>query len=219
MTKFIAVVTGLLTLIIAAIGFALSYSALYQVAIDNGVPAKLAALWPLLIDFALISFSVGVLNAKLTNRRVWPAWTLVAFFTVLTLFFNAVHAGTGDIVKLIVAFVPPVALFFSFERFMFQVSDNLSVKADVKPVQAAPVVSVKADVKPLVKVVKPELTERQEAIVNNVKSGVVTVTVLTNEIAASRPTVTSDVKYLVDKGVLHRGKNKQLECVNGKVTK
>ena len=156
MTKFIAIVTGGLTLTIALIGFTLSYSALYQVAIDNGVPANLAALWPLLIDFALVVFSVSVLNSKVNRKRQSGGWLLVIFFTVLTLFFNAVHAGTGDIVKLIVAFVPPVALFFSFERFMFQVSDNLSVKADVKPVQAAPVVSVKADVKPLVKVVKPE---------------------------------------------------------------
>jgi len=139
---------------------------------------------------------------------------LVIFFTVLTLFFNAVHAGTGDIVKLIVAFVPPVALFFSFERFMFQVSDNLSVKGDVKPAQVAAVASVKPDVKPVVKVVKPELTERQEAIVNNVKSGVVTVKALTDEGIASRPTVDKDVKQLVKNGILQQRENKQL-YVNG----
>ena len=204
MTKFIAVVTGGLTLTIALIGFTLSYSALYQVAIDNGVPTNLAALWPLLIDFALVVFSVSVLNSKVNRKRQSGGWLLVIFFTVLTLFFNAVHAGTGDIVKLIVAFVPPVALFFSFERFMFQVSDNLSVKGDVKPAQAAAVASVKPDVKPLVKVVKPLLNDRQAAIVNGVREGANTNVALAEMLDLSRVTIGKDVKPLIKDGTLHR---------------
>ena len=217
MTKIISALTGLLTLTIAAIGFILSYNALYSVAIDNSVPPGLAYLWPLLIDFALIVFSVSVLNSKLRGNTQKGGWALVIFFTVLTLFFNAVHAGTDNLITLIVAFVPPIAMFLSFERFMFQMGDNLRINTiapDVKPVQVAKVNTPAPDVKPVksasVNTVKPVLTPTQREIVNSVKRGNnsrVNIADDPDVNVKSRQTVGKHVKQLVNAGVLSENGN------------
>lgn len=122
-----------LVLIIAAIGFALSYNALYSVAISNGFVRWAAVLWPLLIDFAMVVFSIGVVRAYVWREHSrWP-WFLVGVFTIGTIVFNLVHAG-GNVdqisvygygIKMVylVGIVPPVALFLSFETLMSMIKD------------------------------------------------------------------------------------------------
>lgn len=117
-----------LVLIIAIIGFALSYNALFNVALDNGYTFWLAVLWPFLIDFAIVVFSLGVVRAYVWREHSrWP-WFLVGLFTIATIVFNLVHAG-GEVVSInvfgysvgmayLVGVVPPVALFLSFETLM-----------------------------------------------------------------------------------------------------
>ena len=213
MTK-LAKITAVLTLTIALIGFTLSYNALYNVALQNGVPVNLAPLWPLLIDFALVVFSVSVLNSKVNHKRQSGGWALVIFFTLLTLLFNGVHSGIDNvnftsIVRLIVASIPPIALFFSFERFMFQVSDNLSVKGDVKPdvKHTSPTVKellnkqqeqMVSNVKP----VKPVLTDALNVVVDSVKRGNNSRINIAEDVNISRQTIGKRVKTLINNGVL-----------------
>ncbi len=120
-TQYISYITAGLVSVVAVIAFILSYNALRLVAFDNGVPFYLSFLWPLLIDFALVVFSLGVVRAYLYNESTVWTWGLVAVFTLLTIGFNLVHVA-GSVVKPFVIYfvfvVPPVALFLSFENLM-----------------------------------------------------------------------------------------------------
>ncbi len=106
-----------LVFLLAMISFFLSYNALYGVAVSNGLPGKLAYLWPLLVDFSLIVFSIAVLRASLLRERtLWP-WLMVGLFSLTTIVFNILHAP-ANLTAQVVAIVAPVSLFLSFETLM-----------------------------------------------------------------------------------------------------
>lgn len=116
--------TGWLVATLAIIAFILSYNALRHVAADYGIPENLSFLWPLLVDFALIVFSMAVLSASLAGQRtVWP-WLLVGLFTLATVGFNLIHAPDNATAR-IVAAVAPVALFLSFETLMGMIKNRV----------------------------------------------------------------------------------------------
>lgn len=130
-TKWIARLSAYAVLLLAIGGFILSYSALYAVALSSGVPVKLAFIWPLLIDLALVIFSLAVVRAALLGERQWWPWALVVLFTIGTIVFNIVHAGEnvttlfGIPLKYLVGVVPPVALVLGFETFMGMVRGSV----------------------------------------------------------------------------------------------
>lgn len=116
-TKVISVTTVFLVLLLAIGAFALSYNALQGVASENGLTGWQSHIWPLLIDFALIVFSLAVVrNALLGERTGWP-WLLVFLYTMATIAFNVFHADDNLTAK-VVALVAPVSLFLSFETLM-----------------------------------------------------------------------------------------------------
>lgn len=97
--------------------FVLSYASLWGTALAFGLSPRLAWIWPLLVDFALIVFSLSVVRASLKGERVlWP-WLLVGLYTVGTVAFNVLHAP-DNLTARIVAIVAPVSLFLSFETLM-----------------------------------------------------------------------------------------------------
>lgn len=122
----ISAMTAGLVLTLAAIAFTLSYNALRDVAVTHGVGEWLSYLWPLLIDFALLVFSLAVLRANLRGERAWWPWALVGIFTLGTVGFNFFHAQADSIPVWAVAVAAPIALFFSFETLMGM------VRAEVK---------------------------------------------------------------------------------------
>lgn len=123
-SSFINKLTSWLVGVLAVIAFTLSYNALRHVASDYGVPEQLSYIWPLLVDFALIVFSLAVLRASLLGERTaWP-WFLVGLFTVTTIGFNLVHAPV-NLTSQVVAVVAPVALFLSFETLMGMVKSSV----------------------------------------------------------------------------------------------
>ena len=122
--KIIAITTALLTLLIAAGGFTLSYAALKQVALDNGISETLSYVWPLLIDASMIVFSLSVVNAYLNSEGSVKQWSLVAIYTLATIGFNILHAP-DTIQAQIVATIAPVSLFFSFEMLMSQLKNSV----------------------------------------------------------------------------------------------
>ena len=133
-TKLIAWLTAIMVAIIAVLSFTLSYAALYEMALSNGYPVALAYIWPLLIDEPLVVFSLATVNSYLHNESTVKQWILVGIYTLLTIFFNALHAPTtGDIIPvsvapilpLIVAIIAPVSLFFSFEMLMQQLKNSV----------------------------------------------------------------------------------------------
>lgn len=120
----ISFVTGLLILLIAIGSFALSYNNLHQTALSYGVDSGLAIIWPLLIDFALIVFSLAVVRASLYSERTWWPWLLVALYTVGTLSFNILHAP-DNLTAQVVAVVAPLSLFLSFETLMAMLKNGV----------------------------------------------------------------------------------------------
>lgn len=124
MTKLIAILTSILVLIVAAMSFALSYHALQGVALANGLPTSLSYVWPLLIDFALVVFSLCVVTAHLYSESTWRQWALVIGCSIATSVYNYLHAP-ANLIAQSVAVVPPVMLFFSFELLMMQLKNSI----------------------------------------------------------------------------------------------
>lgn len=124
MTKSIAWLTSLLVFAVALGSFILSYNALYQVAIDNGINPQLAYIWPLLVDFSLVVFSLAVVTAHLYSESTRKQWLLVAIYTIATVLFNCLHAPDNLLAR-VIATVPPVSLFFSFELLMMQLKNSM----------------------------------------------------------------------------------------------
>jgi Trp operon repressor len=116
-TQTINYSTAFLVFLLAAGSFILSYSNLYETGLSLGLSPKLAWIWPLLVDFALIVFSLAVVRASLHNEQTWWPWLLVGVYTAGTVGFNVYHAP-ANLAAQIVAIVAPVSLFLSFETLM-----------------------------------------------------------------------------------------------------
>lgn len=113
-----------------AIGaFVLSYNALYGVASSHGIPVKLAWIWPLLIDGAIVVFSISVVRASLLREKAWWPWLLVIVFTAGTVFFNILHFVPIDrplLVSITIAIIAPVGLVLAFETVMGMLKSNVA---------------------------------------------------------------------------------------------
>jgi uncharacterized protein DUF2637 len=129
---------GVLALAVA--GFAMSYGALYGLALEEGVPPRLAWLWPLVVDGFIVVASLAVLHAVLERRSTAYPWALVLGFSAVSVSFNVVHAAPNPVARLVAA-VPPLALVLSFELLMRQVRAALAAKL----VHATPPASVSAN--------------------------------------------------------------------------
>lgn len=127
MNKYIAWLTSILVFLVALGSFILSYNALYDVAIQNGIAPKLAFIWPLLVDFSLVVFSLAVVTAHLYSESTRKQWLLVAIYTIATVLFNCLHAPDNLLAR-VIATVPPVSLFFSFELLMQQLKNSMDRK-------------------------------------------------------------------------------------------
>lgn len=128
--QFIAWLTATLVLFVALGSFALSYYALQEVATTNGIPGQLSYIWPLLIDFSLIVFSLCAVTSYLYGESTWRQWALVAGYTLATIAFNAIHAYPQALsplaTRIIVTCVPPLSLFLSFEILMSQLKSSVT---------------------------------------------------------------------------------------------
>lgn len=129
-TKIISTLTAGLVLLLALMAFALSYASLQHLAASNGVGSWLAYVWPLLLDFAMVVFSLAILRASLRGERAVYAWTLTLTFGALATAANVFDVTTFGLppvyVQVAVKALPPVALILAFELLMSM------VKADVK---------------------------------------------------------------------------------------
>jgi hypothetical protein len=121
----ISLLTAALVAFLAAGAFWLSFDALKGLAVKSGVAVGIAWLYPAIIDGAIIVFSLSVVQVSLNRERAVYPWFLVGLFTLLSVVLNIVHAQP-DLLSRLLAAVPPVALFLSFELLMNQ------LKATVK---------------------------------------------------------------------------------------
>lgn len=119
-SRLINYTTAALVFLLATGAFVLSYAALWDIALTYGLPPLLAWIWPFLIDFALIVFSLAVLRASLRGEPTFWPWFLVAIYTITTIAFNIIHIihAPLSMVAPVIAIVAPVSLFLSFETLM-----------------------------------------------------------------------------------------------------
>jgi hypothetical protein len=112
--NILTTLVGMLVLGIGAGAFILSYDSLHAVAIEAGKPASKAWIFPLLVDGALITFTVTLLVFQILRADV-RAWVgLVVLFTLATVGFNLAHSERTWL-GWSVAVVAPLSLFLSTE--------------------------------------------------------------------------------------------------------
>lgn len=129
-SRTISKITIYLVATLALGALILSYDNLVGAASDNGITGWKSYIWPLLLDFALIVFSLTVVrNSLLGERQVWP-WAMVGLFTLGTLGFNVLHAD-HNLTSRVMAAVAPIALFLSFETLMSQLKSEVNRQAIV----------------------------------------------------------------------------------------
>jgi DNA-binding CsgD family transcriptional regulator len=132
--RLISYSSALLVFLLATGAFVLSYATLWDTALAYGLPPRLAWIWPLLVDFALVVFSLAVVRASLYNERTWWPWLLVALYTIATVAFNILHAPV-NLTAQVVAVVAPLSLFLSFETLMAMLKSEVRRKQRVQSLE------------------------------------------------------------------------------------
>ena len=106
----------MLVLALAAGAFALSYAGLKDLASTNGVDPNLVWVWPLVLDGAIIVFSICAFRAGVCGESIAYPMFLVVLSTIASIGFNVLHApvpeGAGmwskaALVPRIMASIPP----------------------------------------------------------------------------------------------------------------
>lgn len=135
----VAAAAGVLFVTLA--GIILSYEALLDLASRTGsIHPSLTWLWPLTLDALAVVASLNVLWAEIRKERDNYAWSLVIAFTLLSVIFNAVHAGLTNLLAFhllapavvagVVGVLPPVAAAFALHllvRLLRRVLERISV--------------------------------------------------------------------------------------------
>lgn len=134
LTRFVA----FLVLFIACVGFTLSYRALYEYGLANGVNPDLAWLWPLIVDGFMLVISLSILRASLLQEPTLYLWLLAGLAIVVSIAFNIAHAP-ATVAGRAVAMIAPLAMFGSFEVFIGQIrrnSERVGMQESYKGLQA-----------------------------------------------------------------------------------
>ncbi len=122
--KLISFISALLVILLASASFALSFDALKELASENGFKLAFAPLFPLIIDGAIVVFSLSALRFSLHQESYLYPMFLVVAATLCSIFFNVAHAMQSTL-AMVMAGIPPVALFLSFEQLMRQIRSEV----------------------------------------------------------------------------------------------
>jgi hypothetical protein len=120
--RTISWLTAGLVAILALFAFILSYSSLQHLAAQHGLPGWLSYLWPLLLDFAMLVFSLAILRANLRQERAIYPWTLTIALAGLATLANILDVTNLGLPPVMVAAsvkaLAPIALVLAFELLM-----------------------------------------------------------------------------------------------------
>lgn len=126
----VAPLASILVGLLALVAFILSYSALQHLAAEAGLNGWLSYLWPLLLDGAMIVFSLSILRANFRQERSRYAWGLTICFAILATAGNVLEVTRLGISPVIVSAavkaLAPIALVLSFELLMSMIKAEVS---------------------------------------------------------------------------------------------
>lgn len=104
--------------------FMVSFNGLHDVAGWVGLPVWLRWAVPIFIDIAILAYSLAAVIHRARGETVWPTWTTLGAFTLLSVIANGVHAltrgaGTTAVQSWIgagIAGMAPIAVFAATEQ-------------------------------------------------------------------------------------------------------
>ena len=110
---------------LALVSFSLSFEALKDLAVrEKVVPENLGYLFPLMMDGAVVVFSLCALRASLRKESATMMRLLVVLATMGSVLFNIMHVGDSWLARCLAA-TPPVLLFLSFESLMHSIKKEM----------------------------------------------------------------------------------------------
>lgn len=134
----ISYITAGLVMTLALLAFILSYSSLQHMAQSNGIGEWLSYLWPLLLDFAMIVFSLAILRANLRSERNLYPWLLTIIFASLAMAANILDVTDLGIPPVFIAAsvkaLAPASLVLAFELLMAMVKAEVRRAATVQSI-------------------------------------------------------------------------------------
>jgi len=126
----LAGLAGWLVGALALLAFVLSYSSLRHMAETHGIEGPLAYAWPLLLDFAMVVFSLAILRGNLRGERTRYPWLLTVGYAALATAANVLDVLTlglpPEAIAAAVKAIAPITLVLAFELLMQM------VRAEVK---------------------------------------------------------------------------------------
>ena len=110
---------------LALASFSLSFGALQDLAVrEKVVSESLGFVFPLVVDGAIVVFSLCALRASLRKESAWLLRSLVVLATIGSVFFNIMHVGESWLARSLAA-TPPLLLFLSFEALMHSIQKEM----------------------------------------------------------------------------------------------
>lgn len=189
----ISTLTGVLVFLLAAAAFLLSFDALKHLAATNGIPTSKAWIYPAIVDGAIIVFSLSVLQASLNRQRTTYPWALVAVFTAMSVILNIVHAPNSFLSRVLAA-IPPVALFLSFELLMGQIKGIVQRSGAVQSVQELfeAIRQKQAELDELIRVRRTEM----QALIEQHNTEIAKLTAQTEQLTAKKDALQGELQTL-----------------------
>jgi len=140
MIRSISWLSSGLVALLALASFSLSFESLRGLAIEtNVVSPELGWIFPLIVDGAIVVFSLSALRASLRKEQTQWLRGLVIFATCGSILFNIAHVEPSWLARILAA-TPPILLFLSFEALMHSIQAEMErvIKEQVKPEKLQP---------------------------------------------------------------------------------
>lgn len=138
----IAVTFGAL---IVGSSFTLSFAGLSDVAAWGGAPQVLRPLVPIMIDAALLTYTLSWLVQRARGESTWLSWCSLALFTIVSLLGNSLHGWqpTLEVQRIVgtaVVGLAPVAVLLATHTLAQLLTEHVARATDT-PATILPVVS------------------------------------------------------------------------------
>jgi hypothetical protein len=153
--KVITWIAGILTLSLTTFSFVLSFKSLTDLASQNKV--SVPQLFPLVVEAAVIVFSLVTLSRSMQNLPTKYNWGLIICSSFLAGFFNVAHSYP-DKLSMFMAAMPSLFLLLSFESFLSLLKFNLNEQNEDEKMKHSLIQEIKN--------LKNLLSESQQKLIN-----------------------------------------------------